>query len=248
MRRLGGGQRFDPNLYGQGTLKAWFKADSLALADGASVSTWLDSSANGNNATAGTAPTFKVGVQNGKPGVLFVRASNQKLNAAGLAAVSNGADLPRTVTVAFNLTGGTANLQHICSWSNSGVAAPQDRCYVDSGLYRQNRRDDASTTSIISSGAATAVATAQVVTWKFDGTDGSIYLNGALIAGPTSQAAPGTMTINQFQLGILFSNSANSTPLDGHIFELFVYASSLSDADRQAVERAMGSKWGIAIT
>lgn len=38
--------------------KAWFKADSISVANGAAVSLWADSSRNGRVAQAGTAPTF----------------------------------------------------------------------------------------------------------------------------------------------------------------------------------------------
>lgn len=53
-------------------LALWLKADALSLADGATVSTWADSSTNGRNATlAQGTPTFETNELNGKPVVRF---------------------------------------------------------------------------------------------------------------------------------------------------------------------------------
>ncbi len=52
----------------------WNKADSLALTNGAAVSSWTDSSSNANHATQATAankPTFITNQINGKPIVRF---------------------------------------------------------------------------------------------------------------------------------------------------------------------------------
>ena len=54
--------------------KLWLKADSLALSDGAAVSTWPDSSGLSNDATqatAGNKPIYKTSIVNGKPVVRF---------------------------------------------------------------------------------------------------------------------------------------------------------------------------------
>src|SRR5439155_17313853 len=56
-----------------GGLKLWLKADALALNNNDPVSTWTDSSGNGNSPTSsGTKrPTYKTNVLNGKPVVRF---------------------------------------------------------------------------------------------------------------------------------------------------------------------------------
>jgi len=55
-----------------GGLAMWLKADALPLADGATVSTWTDSSSNARNATlAQGAPVFASNQLNGKPVVRF---------------------------------------------------------------------------------------------------------------------------------------------------------------------------------
>jgi hypothetical protein len=70
-------------------LKLWLKADSLALADGAAVTTWTDSSGNGNNATAVGAPVFKTNILNGKPVIRFVGVQGFTL-ATAIAGTSAG--------------------------------------------------------------------------------------------------------------------------------------------------------------
>lgn len=56
-------------------LTLWLKADSITANDGDALSTWSDSSGNGNDATnsgaAGTKPAYKLTYTNGKPAVTF---------------------------------------------------------------------------------------------------------------------------------------------------------------------------------
>lgn len=56
-------------------LTLWLKADSITANDGDALSTWSDSSGNGNDATnsgaAGTKPAYKAAFTNGKPAVTF---------------------------------------------------------------------------------------------------------------------------------------------------------------------------------
>jgi len=62
-------------------LKAWFKADALNLNNNDSVTTWNDSSGNGNNITQGTStnrPVYNTNVLNGHPGVYFSGFTTRK--------------------------------------------------------------------------------------------------------------------------------------------------------------------------
>lgn len=55
-------------------LAGWWKADSLALSDGAAVSSWADSSGGGHTAAQATGslqPVYKTNIVNGKPVVRF---------------------------------------------------------------------------------------------------------------------------------------------------------------------------------
>lgn len=57
-----------------GSPYAWYKADDLSLNDNDSVSSWADASGNGHtlvNVAPATQPTYKTGIQNSLPAVLF---------------------------------------------------------------------------------------------------------------------------------------------------------------------------------
>jgi hypothetical protein len=67
----GGGGAFDPLSLSPAL---WLKADALALADAAAVSSWTDSSGNARHATQGTGanqPTYRTNIVNGKPVIRF---------------------------------------------------------------------------------------------------------------------------------------------------------------------------------
>ncbi len=71
-----------PRTYGGGSLVIWLKADSLALSDGALVSTWPDMSGYGNHFTQATAskqPTYRTNQVNGLPALQFRQATIQNM-------------------------------------------------------------------------------------------------------------------------------------------------------------------------
>src|SRR5262245_6977808 len=55
-------------------LKLWLKADALSLSNAAAVTTWTDSSGNGNDATQSNGakkPIYYTNIWNGKPSIYF---------------------------------------------------------------------------------------------------------------------------------------------------------------------------------
>jgi hypothetical protein len=244
VRRTSGGRSFDPNNYGAGTLKGWFKADSLALSDGASVVTWPDSSANGNNASGGTSPVYRVGVQNGKPGVLFTRASSQYLTANGLAAAHSGTNLPFTVVQVARHVSNVAS-EDLWSWGSSTDNDPFSVFRSNGTTYQvQQRNDDASSNLAVVTGVVVNTLP-HVYVSRFDGTNAEVVVDGALLAGPGA-CNVGAVTVDRFALGALLRGTASNF-FDGHLFETIVYSSALSVSDRQTIERALGLKWGIIV-
>src|SRR4051812_43915841 len=62
------------NLTNLSHLKGWLKADSLSLNDGIVISSWLDSSSNGQNATQSDGakrPIYKLNILNSLPIIRF---------------------------------------------------------------------------------------------------------------------------------------------------------------------------------
>jgi len=82
MATLGVGGGSFPTAPSSSNLVAWYKTETLALADGAAVVTWPDSSGQGNDITQGTAgkrPTFKTGVLQGRDAVRYSNANDSCL-------------------------------------------------------------------------------------------------------------------------------------------------------------------------
>ena len=107
------------------TLKRWYKADSLALSNGVSVSTWSDSSGSGDSGSqTGTArPTFVTSWNNGLPAVQFVAASFQYMPLANPVAISGDITLFLVATFPLNLRvnlfGGNncyIGISNLCNW------------------------------------------------------------------------------------------------------------------------------------
>lgn len=246
LRRMGTRPSFNPNDYGGGSLRGWFKADSLNLADGASVTAWVDSSGNGNDASGGTSPTYKVGIQNGKPGVLFTRASSQYLRADGVAAVSSGTDLPYTVVHVIKPVTLSTGVTHIFSGWGSTASTVQ-RCwnYSNNAQYNSLRRDDANV-QLTSSTAGIETTNAQVLTYHYSGTLMNVWRDGVQVS-TNMNTDVGLMTLNNFTLGASLAVATPANFYDGHMLEIIIYAAAISDSGRVTIERAMGLKWGIPV-
>lgn len=232
---------FDARNYGLGTLKGWFDACDLRLADGASVTTWADKSGNGNDATAGTSPVYKTGIQNGLPGVLFTAASSQFLAANGLASIQNGADLPVSVALVVRSVSLGAFQRYAC-WGRTTSNGPFMLVgQTNVNVYEVVRSDD-TPASITRPSSAAVDTSAHVFTMVFSGTTTLLDRDGVAVISASLDV--GNLTIDRFSIGC-FGRIANANFFDGYIHELIVYASALSWADRSAIEIALGKKWGI---
>lgn len=92
------------------------------------------------------------------------------------------------------------------------------------------------------------------------------YANGAELISPTRDtlwdnfidtgASPVVVSIHDVEMlngrwtsfGWMGYDTSSAWNLDGDIYELLLYDSALSTADREAVEIYLGDKWGISIT
>jgi hypothetical protein len=74
-----------PNAITSATLRAWYRADTIAQADATAVAQWNDTSGNARHLTAtGTAqPTYKTAIVNGQPIVRFNGTTNWMRYATG---------------------------------------------------------------------------------------------------------------------------------------------------------------------
>jgi len=209
-------------------LKGWWKADSLfSLADGALISTWLDDSGNGRNASqsGATRPTFKVNILNGLPAVRFgISGGNTYLLLA----------LPFSTTAqwtVFSVQKPFDNSSHLdalaCADGINNDAAFEQTAF--SG-YLKFTSGGNEWTYAADTGAAWHVFAANSLS--------QLYVDG--ISKTITTVAP----IPSSSLGQIGTRFSIANP-NGHIAEILIYDSVLSSTDRQAVENYLKTKYGL---
>jgi hypothetical protein len=200
-----------------GSLELWLDADALALADGASVSTWTDRSGHARHATQGTAgsrPIFKTGIVNGRAVVRF-----------------DGTDDHLSLP---SFTMGT-----ICV-----VAKYNSANFTDyDGLFTGQSNTDHEMVFIGNSGSSAWYPNAAVARFV-DGAssqDAIPTLNQFNIYTATDAAG---LTASGYYVG---RDRAQATRIwDGDIAEVIVFSTVLSASDRAKVENYLRTKYGIS--
>jgi hypothetical protein len=217
---------------GSGALLGWFKADSLSLADNASVSTWPDSSALGSTLTPlTTAPIFKTAIINSLPVVRFDGSSSAMVSTLFPA-------IPQPLTifvVAKQITTGTQTLVS----DRDGGATPFS-AYITSG--GQPRGYDGGFTP---PGPTVTTTNPHVYEWVFNGGSSRTGADGVVATTPQSGGQTGLGG------GITIGANGAVSPgeyFNGDIAEVLVYSGELSTADCSLVRAALGTKYGITVT
>ena len=223
-------------------LQLWLDASELALADTDPVSSWTDVSGHGRHAVqavAGKQPTFRTGILNGKPGVLFDGGDGIRYGAPGF---SLGAS---TVFCVFKLIGAGILYEHALG---SGAAR-----YMFGTTGDSIQVQSASATSGKDRAANWAIDNvAKITSHVFNGTHAShkLYIDGTeqtMTDAVGRTGNPGTTLINGvWDVGS--RNDADSLWSTGYIFELLVYDRLLNALERIAVENYLGRKYGITVT
>lgn len=212
-------------------LGAWVNPAPAGIVDGDPVSSWVDSSGNGFNATqTGTArPIYKTGILNGKPVVRFSSASSQFLSlGAGLSnarpvvvfAVMRGFN-----TLAYMPSiGSTINTENFGPYQYSNTW----RYFgIDGVIYISNTITDTSWHILTSFG--TDAGHGSGTEWHTDGTG----------VGPSYVAASSGANLNA--IGVRGSDYG-----DGDIAEILVYG-HLSSTEMANIEKYLGTKYGITV-
>lgn len=227
-----GGSPFSPpDIAG---LKLWLKADALSLNDGDQVSTWADSSGQGNDvtqATSGKQPIFKTAIIGGKPTVRFDGSNDTLINTTG-PSISQ----PYTLFT----TGRWAGTDFQAAFTDGGAGLQCHCPYIDSS----NRPALFFGSALATSPNSLSANTPYLWSGIGNGASSILYQNGA---DTTASGNPGTNSLIGFCL-------ASNEPAGGteylacDISEIIVYDSSLSTGNRQAVEDYIGTKYSITIT
>lgn len=232
-------------------LSAWYKADAQAYADGATIATWNDSSANANHLglTYGTKPVMKTGIVNGKAVGRFTRVGTT--DGIYSSSVTGFSGSSFTYFIVFRRTAYNAQEQYIFyandgSAGCSGTALTQSIQAGASGLLLVNR--PCNTYYVTSGPDFTDTAGFHLLTMRYNaGTSRSQqYLDGtvALDATIAAQTLP---AISKFMLGNYDHNAgAGDRVFDGDLAEMLFYSAALSDADRTRLSCYLSEKYALS--
>lgn len=205
-------------------LSGWWKADSLALSNGAAVTSWADSSGLGFTATQGTGgvqPTYVTGVKNGLPSVRF----------------DSGDSLAATVTL---------DAQPTMWFFVFKAGAPlTDRFLCDSGqgviVHSNLNHFVVGTSQDFDTGVVHDGTVFDIVSATFNGAASNVYFNG----GTANTGNPGTGSSGTaLRIG---SDGAGTRGFNGDILEIFRYTRELNAYERSAVHSYLADKYAITV-
>lgn len=218
----------------------WLKADALGLSDNDPVSTWTDSSGNGNDATStgGARPTFKTAIVNGMPVVRFDGSDDfMKVTALPYGAF--------TIFYVYNVsTGGIIGEHSTNGGSNSG-----DYHYQPGGAhFAANATGGGGALSAFdSTSPSIGTSTWLLISRTMDGTHAGhlAWVNGVSVTRSSfvGTSNPGTATItDDYYIG---ARAGTALFTAGDIAEIIIIPSVLSDPDRESIEAGLDLKYGF---
>jgi len=197
------------------------------VASGGSVARWEDKSGNVRHATltgTGTSPSRQTAIVNGRDVVRFP-GSDRRLKTASWSLAQ-----PFTALVVWKLNTGAAG-QNVIDGIGTGRAA----IYWRSGV---SKHGSFLGTSILDGRTLSAPSSAFLTSLIANGASTKIYYNASLdVSGNSGTSAPGGITVG--------GEAGTGADLIGDVAEILIFGSSLSDANRQAAEAYLNSKWAI---
>jgi hypothetical protein len=239
----------------------WYKADDLALADGAGVASWPDASGNGRSLTptATSTPTFVASAVGGKPGVRFTAAGSQYLQrTTGLGTLFNAVTGITALAVIAHKGRATGDTQQLY-FAAVGVAGSTGTTRFRAGYGATTgapspggRRLDADAFENITGTAGTALAldaygiSTQVV--DYGAAQTSAYRDGARVLGPLAILTPGAVSATSSVATRIAAQNSTTGFFDGVLVELLVYPRALTNAERAQTHAYLAGKYGITVT
>lgn len=221
-------------------LKLWLVADNVSGSDGDAVTTWTDSSGNGNDATQGTAankPTIQVAEVNGHRAVLFDGVNDY---------IGGGLSYSFTAQSVFIVTkwnGGGGSFSRIITFSDAG------NDYDTTNHLIPLLRDDS--TSSFGSWQGSAIRSAATITsgnwftWASINS-GSVlqnYLDG--VANASSYSASWSKTWTRYNLGAQAQVAAPDSFFSGLIAEIIVIGREATPTERTDIQTYFETKYGL---
>lgn len=218
---------------GVGNCKLWLSADKITnLADGDPVSSWPDSSGDGNNAVQATAeyqPIYKTGILNSKPVVRF-DGTDDYMTCAAFMSGTTAATLFVVATIDSDDTYaliGTADNDGYYRYAGDGCG------YM--GAFRTAR--------IAQYPSGMPSSGANIFALRSSTTEYLMRVNGVSKGVQAGSYSAGT----KFEIGTQTDTAALTKYLLGDIAEILVYSGSLTDIEVSTVETYLANKYGISI-
>lgn len=224
----------------------WLVADSLELADDATVAGWSDVSGNAHDMPSGTAnPIYKTGIINGKSVVRFTKSNSEYLDFYADFNTVDGVVGPTYsffwVAARRNLDdnqyvfGGDATTNDNNLFSGWGYASGDDLgvnhwgndCYATVGNYYTDNANEFGFVSAVFNSAAT-------------GTTRELFDNGTSVATTTNTNALGVLSNPRLAYG------PGPSYADVDIAEVIFYNTNLNTAQKRIVENYLSEKYNIA--
>jgi hypothetical protein len=206
----------------------WLKADALSLADGATISSWPDSSGNGRSAAQANGtmqPLYKAGIINSKPVVRF-DGVNDYLATSGWGLVQ-----PCTVFL-VGLLRSASTLRIMLDGTGGGNRADLYYGAASGGVSAFSMYAGATL-----AGPTTTATAAHVLTAVISNTASALQVDG----GTATTGTGGTSNANGITLGSAYAGSSSWADLD--LAEVLVYPAVLTTAQQNQVRAYLKTKY-----
>jgi hypothetical protein len=221
-------------------LQIWLDASdasSLTL-NGSTVSQWRDKSGNGfhaSQATANNQPTYTSSAVYGRPALSF-DGSNDSMRIS--------ASLDATHSAFFVVK---MNLRKIAGIL--GGSLNDDLIYLDGNTFSGTKYGACGIGFAVYGGGTITTGVYEIVSAVLSGStlpsNLSMWTNGT--GGPVTVATAGAAPAARMTANLHLGSSAGSHWLNGFIAEAIVYDVALAASQRQAVEKYLGTKYGISV-
>lgn len=218
-------------------MEGWYKADSLSLSDGGTVTTWSDSSSASSDlsATTGNEPTYHEDILNGYPVVRFDPSSS--IQYLTTSAYSSALTQPTSMFIVWKLTNtkSTRSEQVVVTGQSAGSTQKvsvrtDDRLLMtagDGGNERLTYPHDVPFSEFILTSAL------------FNQTQGEFWENGELIR----RGNIGTNDLDGLTVGAASGGSAGG--FYGDIAEIIIFSDLLTKQERAGIEVYLANKYAL---
>lgn len=230
------------------------RADLGVTSSSGVVSAWANQgsvSVNGSQSTSGYRPTIVSGLApNGKPALLF-DGTDDSIDFAYDAAWAPAAMTVCVVADVRNTGAGGTQIIVGVPYSDTANTSPFGVWYISTASNTAlGLRIGASTSSamtITRPGGSTIFAGPRVYCYSnVTGASNRIFrCGGQQLSSPDTGATPANTNSSKLRIG---ANGANGEALGGVIYEVAMWSSVLSAAQKAAVEAQMSQRWGVPLT